>query len=517
MVHLVQLYGKLQPRNAEPLGIELLAAVVKNEHPECNVRVSSLMASDDDSRLPSLIDNLDDSRVGVIGIAIPQGTYQLALKLLDSLRARGSSALVVLGHALPTYMPEVFLDRYPEAIIVAGWAEDAFNKLISEVRLGSQHFDSVPNLVFRKGGQVVSTSTSPDVRMPKPVRLQPDRIFARVEASRGCHYDACTFCTRPPRAFNASRWCRRSPEDVIADVAELKRAGVTTFTFTDEDFVGSDLEGALAIAKRLQRIGGMHFSFSCRVSNVWAETDTPRERSLRRDVFAALREAGLSLLFLGVESFSDSQLHRYGKGTTAADNLQAIDVIQGLGVTMELGFILFDPFLSIDELRENIAALERTGHWQYVGNLLDRLRIQRGAPFEKLARSRGALTIFDAETMETAYAFEDPWVGDLANTCTGWHGMFADAYDAARNYVRSSVGTSELQFVRRYRQLAFRLLSEATRTYPRVDELSVIRTLFEDRARTILRQLQEEMLATQSNEGLFALLEDCLGSVRKVY
>jgi radical SAM superfamily enzyme YgiQ (UPF0313 family) len=58
----------------------------------------------------------------------------------------------------------------------------------------------------------------------------------------------------------------------------------------------------------------MQFSLSLRVDNVYNPKESDTLTLRRLNLFRLLKEAGLSLVYFGVESLSDTQLKRYGKG-----------------------------------------------------------------------------------------------------------------------------------------------------------------------------------------------------------
>jgi hypothetical protein len=72
-----------------------------------------------------------------------------------------------------------------------------------------------------------------------------------------------------------------------------------------------------------------------------------------------LKRAGLARLFIGVESGSTSQLKRYGKGITPEQSIMALRILSSLGIEIRIGFVMFDPLMTFQELNENVEFLER--------------------------------------------------------------------------------------------------------------------------------------------------------------
>ena len=156
--------------------------------------------------------------------------------------------------------------------------------------------------------------------------------------------------------------------NVLTEIERLVQMGVTTFTFADEDFIGNDPEGAYELACRLSQFPNLDFALSVRTDNIFVPGDSEQENRLRRQILQALKEAGLSLIFVGIESFAPTQLRRFGKGTSPENHIKAIRLLESLNIELELGLILFDPLVTLDELRTNVEALKKTGLWCYAGH-----------------------------------------------------------------------------------------------------------------------------------------------------
>jgi hypothetical protein len=77
------------------------------------------------------------------------------------------------------------------------------------------------------------------------------------------------------------------------------------------------------------------------------------------ELFVAMRDAGLYLVYMGLESGSEEGLETLHKQITVAQNLQAVDVLKGLGLMFEFGFMLFDPSTTFESLRENLGFLRK--------------------------------------------------------------------------------------------------------------------------------------------------------------
>jgi len=456
---LIQLYGYLQPTNAEPLSIETLASAIGNALPSAIVDLQILGNYQTAAEQNNLLATIQASKYDVIGLSCPQGTYEIASTALRFIYTSPDPPHVVLGNALPTSLPDLFLTDFPHVLIVRGWGETAIVTLCRQIAENCIQLEAVPSLTYLDTNGVRRDTPIEYTEEPAiPSRIEPTRYFARVEASRGYHYNVCTFCSCPPLSKGQPTWRRFDSRVILAQVRQLIEAGITTFTFADEDFLGNDPEGALDLAQKMCDFPGLDFALSVRADNTVNLHGSRDENKLRLRVFQTLKKAGLSLVFIGVESLVASQLQRYGKGISPEQSITAIRLLETLDVELELGLILFDPLLTLEELLTNVEMLEVTGFWRYAGSLFSFLRPQVDTPYEKLLRKRHLLGALKPDTADYEAIYADAHIGEIARYCLEWNRRFKHFYMALRNVDRSEVGTSH--FVEevhsyRYTQLDF--------------------------------------------------------------
>lgn len=440
-VLLLQLYGAKQPVNAEPLSIGSLAAFVKHELPESEVDLGLVgrpwpMA---DRRL--LVQRIGDGGYDVVGLSVPQTTLALAREFLAEMRRTSGDRypLVVLGHALPMYAAQDFFEVDPGCVVIQGWGEVAFVSVLRWYLSGHPALHQIPGAMTACGGKAAVTSAAGRNGLDVvPLRV-PGDFFRRVESSRGCHYGKCTFCTRPPGDPRA--WQRLPLARVEADIRALKDLGVSVFTFADEDFFGDDMDGALAVNRIVSETGNMTYSVSLRADNIWPAGGGAEALATRKSELAELRKGGLRKVFIGLESLSDSQLKRYGKGVSAETSAMAARLILDCDIDVELGFIPFDPLTTVAELAENVDALRRTRLWSAAGNIFVELRMQMGSPLMRSKRLENLVTSFDEEMASWEWEFADNDAAEVHRLCMSWWSSVNGSYWAIRNIERTSLSS----------------------------------------------------------------------------
>lgn len=349
-----------------------------------------------------------DAAPPLIGITVPTlPNLPGAVHLLRELRQAGYAGHITLGGHVPTFQYRDLLTSLDGLTsIVRGEGEQTLLELALATRSGSQWRD-LPGLAYREGDEVVITPPRALLRdldsLPFPRRplaeLDPNltQRIAEVASSRGC-YGNCNFCS----IFSfyemspGPRLRYRSAENVVDELEWLvDRYGIRTVIFVDDNFLGAGRHGkrrARRIAELiLERKLDLALTLSCRANDIDAE------------VLYLLKKAGLTRVFVGIESGVRSALDRFRKHVTPEQNLEALRVLEDLDIHWDMGFIIYDPDTNFDELRENVEFLRqnRLYYFKAATLLLNGMVTFPGTPVEEQLREEGRLE----RRMEEALAF----------------------------------------------------------------------------------------------------------------
>jgi len=321
------------------------------------------------------------------------------------------NAHVVLGGYLPTLVTGELLDELPEIdSIIRGDGEHTLLALAQSLSDGKDWRD-LEGISYRDGNQgIINGNRVPaDLdALPFPARdLLPEVLFRGgvpgVVASRGC-FASCSFCCINSfhKASGAPGWRGRSPERIVDEIETLvKRWQVKMISFYDSNFIGPGAHGSL----RAYEIGeeilkrGLQIDFAL----------STRPDQVEEELFRSLKQAGLKEVFLGIESMSQESLNLYKKKTTVQQNRRAVETLEKLEVYYRPGFILYEPYITLDQIRENLAFLKELVNHRYCNkhHFFKGLRIYRGSPLEKTLHRRG---ILKRNGWHNTYRWQDPSV-----------------------------------------------------------------------------------------------------------
>lgn len=329
--------------------------------------------------------------------------------------------------------------------VIVGEPEVTFAELAASAARVASGF---PGLAQRDQAGNVACTRRPLVddldSLPFPVRTEASYRLPEVNilGSRGC-YGGCTFCYINPFYGEGSRWRSRTPENIIDEIdSVIAETGARNFYFTDPNFFGPGRVGqerALRLAALL-KTRGIRFGIEGRVNDIHDET------------ISALAEAGLRHILIGLESGKDSSLKRMKKMTTVAQNEAAIRILRNHGIEPNIGFIMFEPDATLEDIEVNFDFLKRNDllkNLAITANVLYHHQIiLKGTPAYGKMEQEGRLIVQNDSAYEGTTVFTNPQVAVLAgimrnitnalfNRMAGiWGGKVAEPADAGEKYAR---------------------------------------------------------------------------------
>jgi len=365
--------------------------------------------------------------------------------LMAALRDAGVPAHFTVGGHFPSLRPRETLEALPHADSVVRFeGEVTTTELLRQLRRPDT-WASIEGLAFRCGSQIVVNAPRALIAdldaMPRPIRGRPRAMTRGVRsapllASRGCLYD-CAFCSIRQFYGGAPGPLRRvrAPAAVVDEMRDLfDRDDVRFFVFLDDDFAARSrqqrqwIDAFLRSLDEARLTGRIRWKMSCRVDDV-------DEHVIRR-----CRDHGLVSVYLGVESGSPANLSTLNKGVTVEQNLAAIETLRQAGVAFDMGFMLFEPYSTLETIQENIDFLRRvTADGACPANFCKMLPLA-GTPIEARLRNEGRLK---GTVTQPDYDFLDPRLD--------WYCLFVAQVFRFRNFDR--LGLVERLRVCRYDQI----------------------------------------------------------------
>lgn len=280
-------------------------------------------------------------------------------QLLYGLRALGIDCHFTMGGHFPSLSYEQTLELVPELDSVVRFEGEATLVELADAISTGNDWRDIYGIAYRRDGQVIATTARPlaeDLdQLPYPERnYEPETVLGRsimpILASRGCAR-TCSFCSIHTfyRAAPGKIVRTRKPAEVVREMRLLhEQRGATVFLFQDDDFplFGTTWRRwAREFVDELHRNGlpgKVIWKINCRADAV------------DRELFIAMRDAGLYLVYMGLESGSEQGLETLHKQITVEQNIKAVNLLKSIGLTFEYGFMLLDPSSTFESVRDNL-------------------------------------------------------------------------------------------------------------------------------------------------------------------
>jgi radical SAM superfamily enzyme YgiQ (UPF0313 family) len=395
-------------------------------------------------------------RVEVLDVGAPRAEVLAAIRRLDPvvvgfslifqfyvhrfeelaryLRASGVECHFTMGGHFPSLSTAETLALVPQLDSVVRFeGELTLLELCDRIGL-QQDWRDVEGIGHLERGELVLTPMRPLLadldELPRPhleVATRPilGRNVAQLIASRGCAR-TCSFCSihmfyrvAPGKVVRTRR-----PAEVARDMRfVLDELDATVVLFQDDDFPMFGPAWHRWTRELLDEIhaqnlvGRMLWKVNCR-----ADAADPQ-------LLAEMRDAGLYMVYMGLESGSQSSLETLHKQTTVAQNEAAVRTMIELGILFDFGFMMLDPSSTFESIADNVAFLRRIVGDGSAAAEFCRMVPYDGTPIKDQLAAEGRLR---GDVCNPDYDFLDPrlerffrLVNEALNV-TGWiHGLQA--------------------------------------------------------------------------------------------
>jgi anaerobic magnesium-protoporphyrin IX monomethyl ester cyclase len=404
-------------QHPEHLGVAYLAAELRKAGRTVEIFPTS------PANQVEVINSIIHLKPKLVGFSLTTASFARATRVGQQLReGLGSATHITAGGSLATSLGDSLLRNPAWDFLdssVRGDGEGPIVELL-EALTRDRDLSRVPSLCHRTCAGVACNPPALAVNdlntFSPPSRDQirgGKQMTARIATSRGCT-SRCSFCNAPNAANRlvGKVWRGRSPLSVVDEMETVYHdQKVRDFEFVDSTF--EDPGGSAWAKERIANIARLilerklDITFGCCIqAQNWHEEDLWLIR--------LLRSAGLQRVLVGVESGSAETLKRWLKKATPIDNRRTIRLFQSNSVYVNMGFIMFHPHSTRQELMENISFLQSVG-CQNLRQFCTRMEIYPGTGVLETLRKEGLLCPeYDSTLNPFAYRFVDAEIERLA-------------------------------------------------------------------------------------------------------
>ncbi len=294
---------------------------------------------------------LEDYKPDILGCQLYTCDINFVKKALKIAKNNNKDLVTVVGGPHPSSAPEETFQSMEDVLdfLFMGEAEIGLRKLLDMLNSEQRDFYNVPGLGWKDKGQIIlndrlfvedlDTLSMPawDIIHPETYPESQHGAFfkkfpiAPIMLTRGCPYP-CTFCGGS--LISGKKIRRRSIDNVMDEINLLyNKYSIREFHVIDDNFT----QDASYAKKFLQRLKDLKLDIS------WAVPNGVRMNTIDEEMLQLMKETGLYLISLGIESGSDDVLRHMKKGTTTSKIRECVKMIRASGIDIAAFFILGFP------------------------------------------------------------------------------------------------------------------------------------------------------------------------------
>ncbi|MEN8162568.1 MAG: radical SAM protein [Acidobacteriota bacterium] len=326
-----------------PMSLLAIEAALEDRWP--TTIIDGNLIADSLEALKTAIDG--DGTGAILAVTVMPGPQlEHATPLCRELKLRHPELTIVWGGYFPSQHWESCLLDSAVDFVIRGHGETVFSALLEQLETGDPALHAIPGLARKADGKPCSNAKA---KVPHPAGL-PEWRLESVEVERylrptflgaktiglhssyGCPY-FCAFCAVVNMV--EGRWMAWSAERTAETVRRLHTDwGADAIEFNDNNFFVDERRVA-EFSERIQDFG----------VSWWGEGRIDTMMDFSDNTWKAMRDSGLSMVFLGAESGSEQTLKLMDKGGSVSPQktLEMVRRMREWGIVPELSFVLGNP------------------------------------------------------------------------------------------------------------------------------------------------------------------------------
>ena len=343
-------------------------------------------------------------------------------EIVRKVKSKLPSVISVIGGYDATFR---LLADYDASVdfLIRGNGEAAMKEIIERIQ-AKQPVQDIQGVAYRNGKEVVENigqfaeKISMD-DLPWPVRQNIDYLSkcnetVSIIGSRGC-WSNCAFCSTP-QMYPQGRE-ERSLAILFQEIDYLLENGIRRFSFWDEDFYGIKQASIQRADEIIRYIGSRNakitFTFITAPGLVRAE----KMDLIRR------WEGVVERVYAGIEGGCNEALKNLGNHCCMDSdiNARAINLIRKYNISLQIGFIMFNPYSTFRELADSANFLHKNNEAINSVSFFHRVRPYPGT---KLYKQLNDQDILNKETCDQEfnlhtsmpYKFQNDKVSEMAKS-----------------------------------------------------------------------------------------------------
>jgi radical SAM superfamily enzyme YgiQ (UPF0313 family) len=306
-------------------------------------KCSVIFVTQNNEPYPEIDKTLDDDVIYLISIM--SGNFQQAKQVIRYIRRKNRNAQIMVGGVHPTLCTDETFELLQPDYLVIGEADEIIKDLISHAVKRQPFFqDGIWNRNFGKPS-VVQKMCSPNNfewswDLHNKYSHDLNKNIVNYVNTRSCPYN-CYFC-----GIVKTKYSEMPPQKVISQIEDLVNSQDNVWVHWETPCCFYDTKVAEEILKGIKPYN----------INLAAQHRVEDPTSERRKIYKLAYKAGLTNLFVGIESVQDNVLKRMNKQNKSHLVEPFLKALNDEGITVNSGWLIGIPGQTADDVRRDMEA-----------------------------------------------------------------------------------------------------------------------------------------------------------------
>lgn len=402
-----------------------------------------------------------DEKFDVIGFSVVYSNFRDTIEIIDLIKKMNPNIFVFLGGQHVSFCAkEILINNKNVDLIMCGEGEFTTIELMEYLE-GKKELEEIQGITYRSNDARMIRENAwrqPRTRIEDYGEIKRDVLdeglqkgltcSLNIMAGRGCIFN-CSFCTGN-RIFNPYKncsWRVSIAENIVKNLKDLIRKYnkydnlYEIVNFCDLNFINETKDG-------LKWIDDFTNLMKQENLDIWFYVMTRVDSIVNQQKrMKQLRDCGLVQVEMGLESGNDQGLAVYNKHISTSQSIKAVNLLRKLRIDFGMsGFIMYHPYITLDELRKNSEFLMKIEYWKVLF-LYTKMALYPGAEITEQVKKTNLLYDTYSHYEVYDYRFQDERIEVLYNSIVEKIPFeILNEYSESKSYI-------ELQMTLNYRKL----------------------------------------------------------------
>ena len=402
-----------------------------------------------------------DEKFDVIGFSVVYSNFRDTIEIIDLIKKMNPNIFVFLGGQHVSFCAkEILINNKNVDLIMCGEGEFTTIELMEYLE-GKKELEEIQGITYRSNDARMIRENAwrqPRTRIEDYGEIKRDVLdeglqkgltcSLNIMAGRGCIFN-CSFCTGN-RIFNPYKncsWRVSIAENIVKNLKDLIRKYnkydnlYEIVNFCDLNFINETKDG-------LKWIDDFTNLMKQENLDIWFYVMTRLDSIVNQQKrMKQLRDCGLVQVEMGLESGNDQGLAVYNKHISTSQSIKAVNLLRKLRIDFGMsGFIMYHPYITLDELRKNSEFLMKIEYWKVLF-LYTKMALYPGAEITEQVKKTNLLYDTYSHYEVYDYRFQDERIEVLYNSI-----VEKIPFEILNEY-SESISYIELQMTLNYRKL----------------------------------------------------------------